>query len=64
MTIKRIFIVEGNGPDKVHLKTDLPACVYPFNESACFLLDVAKGSGKEYCEKNFPDVDIEVVKTR
>ena len=62
MKIQKIVIVQNTGVDKVILYTDLPEATYPFRDTGHSLeMSVAQGKGKEYCEKHFPGVPIDVV---
>ena len=57
-----VKILVSYGTDKVILYTNLPQGTWPFNEGGETLtLEVAKGKGREYCEKHFPDVGVEMI---
>jgi hypothetical protein len=49
------------GLDFVYLRTDLPPTVWPWNEPATLRLEAARGTGLDYCKKNFPGIPVEVV---
>ena len=44
------------GGDHVYLHTTLPQGVWPFEGTASLHLDLARGTSKEYCATNFPNV--------
>ena len=50
---KVIVIQQRSGMDKLIIKTNLPSTVYPYDEPAHFLLDVAKGDGAQYAREVF-----------
>jgi len=43
------------------LNTNLPCGTFPFHGEATIRLDIAKGTGKKYCETNFPGVPINMI---
>lgn len=51
--MKVIVIQQRNGMDKLIIRTNLPPTVYPYDEPAHFLLDVAKGDGAQYAREVF-----------
>lgn len=50
-----------NGPDRVSIKTDLPAAAYPYTDKLELSFSVAKGNAVEYCAQNLPDVPIKEI---
>lgn len=50
---KVIVIQQRSGMDKLIIRTTLPSTVYPYDEPAHFLLDVAKGNGAQYSRDVF-----------
>lgn len=52
--VNRVVVIERQcGTDRVLIYTDLPSTVYPYDEPATMVLDVAKGSGVAYVIENF-----------
>lgn len=51
--MKVIVIQQRNGMDKLIIRTNLPSTVYPYDEPAHFILDVAKGDGAQYAREVF-----------
>lgn len=51
--IKVIVIKQRCGMDRLIIRTSLPSTVYPYDEPAHFLLDVAKGDGAQYAREVF-----------
>lgn len=53
-SVNRILVIERQcGTDRVLIYTNLPSTVYPYDEPATMVLDVAKGSGVAYVTENF-----------
>lgn len=50
---KVIVIQQSSDMDKLIIRTNLPSTVYPYDEPAHFLLDVAKGDGAQYSRDVF-----------
>lgn len=50
----------SHGPDKLILKFDFPDGGYPFTENATATMNVARGKGQAYCEKNFPGIPVKL----
>ena len=52
--VERVLVLSRQcGTDRVLIYTDLPSTVYPYDEPATIVLDVAKGSGIDYVIQNF-----------
>lgn len=59
--IKSITILTGRGSDEIGLETDLPNEVSPCQGNACLTVHVSRGTGKDYCEQNFPGIPVKVI---
>lgn len=55
LDIREVIVIEREyGTDKVVIHTsNLPATVYPWDEPGSLVMDVAKGTGKQYVIDNF-----------
>lgn len=49
------------GSDVIYLHTELKDAAWPYEDTLSIKFIATKGSGKAYCEKNFPGVKIKVV---
>ena len=57
--IKSISIVQlSYGPDIVYLNTSLPEPFWPFNGYLDLKFSATRGTGEEYCKRNFPGIPI------
>ena len=54
-------VVQGNGSDKVYLRTTLPCGIYPFKGEQSFVADIAHGDGVEWCRTHL-GIEPELVK--
>lgn len=62
MKVLKAVVIQGVGPDKVFLKTDLPSATWPYAGNFQDLhFDVAKGDGKVYVMNNWPGIEVEVI---
>jgi hypothetical protein len=61
LNVTKITIVKSSGTDTVFLETDLPSGVWPFEGGQSFRTDVARGQGKEYVKRHFPNIPLYVV---
>ena len=59
--VRKIQLIEGDGADDILIETDLPMSVYPFAGSATLKMQAAKGTGREYIDRNFDGVIVEVI---
>ncbi len=53
MNILSIIILQGVGPDKLMIEVDKPHGCHPYKGNACVRMDVAAGTGEQYCLDNF-----------
>jgi hypothetical protein len=60
--ITAITIVINSGADCILMETELPPSYYPWTSSPLLRMECAKGTGEDYCKRNFPSVPLKVVK--
>jgi hypothetical protein len=63
-TLKITHIVtvrQQHGTDTTYLHTTLPNGIWPFHGPATLKLDIARSFAEEYCAKNFPGIQHEVI---
>lgn len=58
---KIVVVRESHGPDHCYLRTELPNGLWPYDGVSKLALELARGTAEEYCAKNFPGVEVEVV---
>ncbi len=56
--IVSISIIQGFGPDFIHLSTELPNGCWPFKGEASLKMEVACGDAERYCAEHFPAVPV------
>lgn len=60
--INRITILRSKiSYDDIFFHTDLPNGCWPYDDKAVCKMNVAHGTGKEYCMTHFPKIPIEVI---
>ena len=57
------ILTSEDGPDNILLQTDLPNAQYPYNGLNILKFVAAKGTGKDYVFKYFPEIETVVVKS-
>lgn len=58
---KATILEDAYGSDLILFKSDMELACYPFEGSQDFQVKAAKGYGKEWVEKNFPEIEIEII---
>lgn len=61
MSVLSVTLLVGNGPDYLILHTDLPEGSWPFTGKATAKMEVAAGTGQDYCAAHFPGVPVKVI---
>jgi len=58
---KVVVLQRRHTSDIIILHTRLPGATWPYKQPVCLQFEAAKGTGKEYVKRHFPDVPKEFI---